>query len=232
MPPNRRPFPRYIADASAEGRPYGRWEDRLRDEFASASEPLADEAGSALDPETIRWFPDRSWGGRVYVPASGRATEVTVDEDGEETVAEYYGWVSFAPRRSADEGPADLFAKVDFTDVTADDNPDWQIDLNDDVIGRWRTDGGRGGDVTLIWGLPLIRGAVAATAELDGESLDQAPIVDGRFTPDRGRRGARLRRRPLPRDQALGPRVCARSLRRASTPRPTPKTRSRTATSE
>ncbi len=181
MPPNRRPFPRYIADASAEGRPYGRWEDRLRDEFASASEPLADEAGSALDPESIRWFPDRSWGGRTYVPASGRATEVTVDEDGEETVAEYYGWVSFAAG-SADEGPADLFAKVDFTDVTADDNPDWRIDLNDDVIGRWSTDGGRGGDVTLIWGLPLIRGAVAATAELDGESLDQAPIVDGRFT--------------------------------------------------
>ena len=36
--------------------------------------------------------------------------------------------------------------------------------------------------MTLIWGLPLVRGAVAATAELDGEPLDQAPVTDGRFT--------------------------------------------------
>jgi hypothetical protein len=50
------------------------------------------------------------------------------------------------------------------------------------VVGSWRTDGGRGGDVTLIWGLPLVRGSVAATAELAGETVDQGPIVDGRFT--------------------------------------------------
>ena len=36
--------------------------------------------------------------------------------------------------------------------------------------------------MTLIWGLPLVRGAVAATAELDGEPIDQAPVIDGRFT--------------------------------------------------
>jgi hypothetical protein len=40
----------------------------------------------------------------------------------------------------------------------------------------------RCGDVTLVWGLPLVRGAVAATAELDGEPLDQAPVAEGRFT--------------------------------------------------
>jgi hypothetical protein len=57
-------------------------------------------------------------------------------------------------------------ARADFTDVIADDNPDWRIDLNDDVIGAWRADGGRGGDVTLVWGLPLVGGAVAATAVL------------------------------------------------------------------
>jgi hypothetical protein len=28
----------------------------------------------------------------------------------------------------------------------------------------------------------MVRGAVAATAELDGEVLDQAPVHDGRFT--------------------------------------------------
>lgn len=181
MPPTRRPFPRFIADASQEGRPYGRYEERLREAFASACEPLAAEAGAALDPMTVKWFPDRGWGGRVYVPASGRAAEAVDGEDGEPVLAEYYGWVSF--RREAEEGePQDLAAKVDFTDVTAEQNPDWRIDINDDVVGAWRTDGGRGGDVTLIWGLPLIRGAVAATAELDGETVDQGPVADGRFT--------------------------------------------------
>jgi hypothetical protein len=181
MPPVRRPFPRFIADASQEGRPYGRWEERLREEFATACEPYAQEAGSALDPMTVKWFPDRSWGGRVYVPASGRAAEPNTGEDGESVLAEFFGWVSFEPGDNGAE-PKDMRAKADFTDVTADDNPDWRIDLNDDVIGAWRTDGGRGGDVTLIWGLPLVRGAVAATAELDGEPVDQAPVSDGRFT--------------------------------------------------
>ena len=50
------------------------------------------------------------------------------------------------------------------------------------MVGEWRTDGGRGGEVTLVWGLPLVRGAVAVTAELDGEPIDQAPVADGRFT--------------------------------------------------
>lgn len=181
MPPVRRPFPRFTADASQEGRPYGRYEERLREAFAAACEPLAAEAGSTLDPMTVKWFPDRGWGGRVYVPASGRAAEPTTAEDGESVLAEFYGWVSFERASESDE-PEGLTAKVDFTDVTADENPDWKIDLNDDVIGAWRTDGGRGGDVTLVWGLPLVRGAVAATAELDGEAIDQAPIADGRFT--------------------------------------------------
>ena len=177
MAPTRRPFPRFIANASQETAPYGRWEGRLRDEFASGCEPLAGEAGSPLDPDTVRWFPDRSWGGRVYVPAVGRAAEA----GGDGVVAEYYGWVSYEDAGD-DAEPSNLTSRVDFTDVTAEDNPDWRIDLNDDVIGSWRTDGKRGGDVTLVWGLPLVRGAVAATAELDGDPIDQAPVTDGRFT--------------------------------------------------
>lgn len=181
MPPVRRPFPRFIADASQENRPYGRYEERLREAFAGACEPFAKEAGSSLDPMTVKWFPDRAWGGRVYVPASGRAAEAVAGDDGETALPEFYGWVSFARGEEGGE-PLDLEAKADFTDVTADDNPDWKIDLNDDVVGAWRTDGGRGGDVTVIWGLPLVRGAVAVTAELDGDTIDQAPIADGRFT--------------------------------------------------
>ena len=180
MPPIRRPYPRFIADSPQESQPYGRWEERLVERFAAACESLASEAPAPLDSETLRWFPERAWGGRVYVPVTGRAREATEDEEGTEGLAEYFGWV--ASDRGDDGEPQDLRASADFTDVTAEDNPEWRIDLNDDVIGRWQADGNRGGDVTLVWGLPLIRGAVAATAELDGEVLDQAAVTDGRFT--------------------------------------------------
>ena len=149
--------------------------------FAGACEPLAAEAGGPLDRETIRWFPERGWGGRVYVPATGLGAPAEAEDDDVEAPGiEYFGHVSF--ERAPDGETQDLRASADFTDVVAEDNPDWRVDLNDDVIGSWRTDGGRGGDVTLIWGLPLVRGAVAATAELDGDTLDQTPVADGRFT--------------------------------------------------
>ncbi len=186
MPPDPRPFPRFIADSPQEGAPYGRWEERLAQELASACKPLASEAGGELDPKTVRWFPERTWGGRAYVPATGRASRVEPgeSEDAKQAPAppgiEYFGWVSF--ERTDDAEPGGLRAKADFTDVTAEDNPGWKIDLSDDVIGSWRAEGDRGGDITLVWGLPLVRGAVAATAELEGEVLDQAAVKDGRFT--------------------------------------------------
>jgi hypothetical protein len=186
-PPIARPLPHFIADSPQEGRPYGRWAGRLTEEFAKACEPHTAEAGSPLDPETIRWFPERGWGSRVYVPVTGRAAEPTQGSeaaDGEQAqmpvLAEYFGHVSFV--RPDDGEPDGLRASADFTDVTAEDNPHWKIDLSDDVIGAWRAEGDRGGEITLVWGLPLVRGAVAVTAELDGEVLDQAPVQDGRFT--------------------------------------------------
>ncbi len=187
MPPVPRPFPRFIADSPQEGAPYGRWEERLASEFEAACEPLTEEAAAPLDPGTLRWFPERTWGGRIYVPATGRAGEPTAGgepDDAEQAtglvVLEYFGWVSF--ERSANGEPAELRARADFTDVTAENNPGWRIDLSDDVIGSWRAEGDRGGDVTLVWGLPMVRGAVAATAELDGEVLDQVAVREGRFT--------------------------------------------------
>lgn len=183
-PPTARPFPRFVADAAQEGTITGRFAERLAAEFTAACEPLAEDAGSPLNPETIRWFPDRAWGGRVYVPVTARAQEPSVPTDApvgtEPVLVEYYGWVSFV--RPEEGEPGEFRAKADFTDVTAEDNPDWQVDLSDDVIGAWASEAGRGGDVTLVWGLPLARGAVAATAELDGEVVDQTPVSDGRFT--------------------------------------------------
>ena len=123
----------------------------------------------------------------MFVPVTGRATEPSPSgepKEGEQAagpvLVEYFGHVSFV--RPEDGEPDDLRATADFTDVTAEDNPQWKIDLSDDVIGAWRAEGDRGGEITLVWGLPLVRGAVAATAELDGEVLDQAPVQDGRFT--------------------------------------------------
>jgi len=188
MPPVPRPFPRFIADSPQEGRPYGRWEDRLAEEFAKACRGHSSEAGSLLDRETLKWFPERGWAGRIYVPATGRGSDPVAREGGagesddasEAAPVEYFGWVSF--ERPAEGEPGQLRASADFTDVTAEDNPGWRIDLSDDVIGSWRAEGERGADITLVWGLPLVRGAVAATAELDDEVVDQAAVQDGRFT--------------------------------------------------
>ena len=170
-PPIARPFPRFIADAGVEGLPYGRHAQRLRDALAQACEPHVSEAGGPLGEVT--WFPERSWGGRVYVPAVAPA-------EGAPRPSEYFGYVSFV--RTEDGEPADIRALADFTDQTADTNPHWQIDLNEEVIGTWRGEGERRGDVTLVWGTPLIRGAQAATAELDGDVVDQTPVSDERFT--------------------------------------------------
>jgi len=183
-PPSARPFPRYIADAAQDAEPTGRWAERLTEHFAMACEPLTADAGSSLNTDKLRWFPERGWGGRVYVPVTGRAQEPSVPSDvpegSEPVLVEFYGWVSFV-RPEGDE-PSDFTAKAEFTDVTAEDSPEWEIDISDDVIGSWRSEAGRGGDVTLVWGLPMVRGAVAATAEIDGEVVDQCPVRDGRFT--------------------------------------------------
>ena len=176
-PPVAKPIPRFIADATREGLPYGRWAQKLRDELAKACEPHVGEAGGP--PGEVTWFPERSWGGRVYVPAIAPIE----GRDGE-----YFGYVSFVrpPGGDGDEGgagePGDFRAAADFTDVVVEDNPDWEIDLNEEVIGTWHGEADRTGDVTLVWGTPLVRGAEAATAELDGEAVDQTPVIDERFT--------------------------------------------------
>jgi hypothetical protein len=175
MPPLARPFPRFLADSAQESRPYGRWQERLNEAFAEACAALEEEAGTGLNLESPRFYPERTWGGRTYVPAVGQGIDQV---DG--VAPEFFGHISFL--REPGGEPGELTASADFTDVTVAENPDWQVDLNDDVVGEWRADGGRGGDVTLIWGTPLVRGAIAATAEIEGEVVDQAAVNEGRFT--------------------------------------------------
>jgi hypothetical protein len=173
MAPNPRPIPRFIADNSQEGIPHGRFAERLAESFRGACREIEELPSGVVAPSQIEWFPERTWSGRTWVPATARA-------EGEEGEIELFGHVSYV--RPEDGDPGDLRAKADFTDVLAENNPDWKIDLNDDVIGRWRGESRMAGDVTLVWGRPLVPGAVAATAELDAETVDQEPLSDNRFT--------------------------------------------------
>jgi hypothetical protein len=171
--PNPRPIPRFIADTTQEGIPHGRFAERLREEFAKACVALEDLPADTEVPTEIDWFPERAWGGRVWIPCSAQT-------NGEEGRLELFGHVSYVQPPQGE--PQDFAAKADFTDILAEDNPDWRIDLNDDVIGRWRGENGRAGAVTLVWGRPLIRDAVAATAVLDSETVDQEVVSQDRFT--------------------------------------------------
>jgi hypothetical protein len=173
MAPNPRPIPRFIADSSQEGIPYGRFAEQLAETFRAACREIEELPAGVSAPSEIGWFPERSWGGRIWVPATARA-------EGEAGMVELFGHVSYVRPEEGD--PEEMRAKADFTDVLAEDNPDWKIDLNDDVIGRWRGESGMAGDVTLVWGQPLVPGAVAATAELEGETVDQEALSDNRFT--------------------------------------------------
>lgn len=173
MPPDPRPFPKFVADSSQEGIPSGRFAERLAEVLQKTISSIDEIPAGVEDLEDIDWYPERAWGGRVWVPATARVES----EDGP---IEIFGHVSYVQPPTGD--PVDIKAVSDFTDVFADDNPDWKIDLNDDVIGKWRGEQGMAGDITLIWGKPLLQGAVAATIQIETETVDQEPVSQGRFT--------------------------------------------------
>jgi hypothetical protein len=180
MPPNPRPIPRFIADSTQEGIPHGRFAERLVNEFRTACERIDDLPEGVALPAEVEWFPERAWGGRVWVPATARVQAPGEGSAEDAHILELFGHVSYVLPQEGE--PSEFRATADFTDVLAEDNPDWRIDLNDEVIGKWRGENGRAGDVTLVWGRPLVRGAVAATAELELETVDQEVVSDERFT--------------------------------------------------
>ena len=121
------------------------------------------------EPGEISWFPDRSYAGRTYIPAVARTEEGY----------ELFGFVSFT---EVSEGPSDFLASADFTAELAENNPDWKLDLNDDVIASWRGEEGKTADITLVWGVPMIPGGALVTAELADLAVDQCQLVEQRFT--------------------------------------------------
>src|SRR2546421_3850910 len=84
MPPDERPIPRFIAEPPQEGLPYGRWGEALADEFKRACAAIQTQEDLG-QPGEVTWFPDRTWGGRTYVPATAPTS----------TGYELFGYVSF-----------------------------------------------------------------------------------------------------------------------------------------
>jgi hypothetical protein len=171
MPPEQRFVPRFAAEPPQEELPYGRWAKRLAEEFLAATAQLADDGADLGTPEQIVWYPDRTWHGRTYVPGTAMTAEGY----------ELFGFVRFVPA-GEDGEPSDFLAHVDFTEETAERNPDWRLDLCDEVIGAWRGEAGGVASMTLVWGHPLVSGGRVATAELADLAVDQCELISERFT--------------------------------------------------
>ncbi len=171
MPPEERFVPRFAAEPPHDALPYGRWEERLREEFLAAALSLGDAPEDIGEPQGIAWYPDRSWHGRTFVPATAATAGGY----------ELYGFVRYVP--GGDDGePSDFWAYVDYTEETAERNPDWKLDVCDEVIGTWRGEGDALAAMTLVWGRPLVSGGAIVTAELAGLAVDQCKLSDERFT--------------------------------------------------
>ena len=98
MAPTPRPIPRFIADSTQEGIPHGRFAERLREEFVKTIEGLEDLPAGVEVPAELDWFPERAWGGRVWVPCSTYA-------ESEEGRLELFGHVSYVqPPRTTPTG--------------------------------------------------------------------------------------------------------------------------------
>ena len=170
MPPDDRPIPRFIAEPPQEALPYGRWADALAERFLAECRRI-DSDEDLGEPGDVIWFPDRSYGGRTYVPATAPTS----------TGFEVFGYVSFTREHEGAEA-ADFFSVADFTDETADANPDWRLDLSDQEIASWRGPQGRRGEIALVWGVALEHKGLVVTAELGPTTTDQCALMEDRFT--------------------------------------------------
>jgi hypothetical protein len=170
MPVDERPIPRFIAEHPREALPYGRWAEALANHFLEACRRVEGEDDIG-DPGTITWFPDRTYGGRTYVPATAPTSNGY----------EMFGYVSFHRDHEGAEA-REFEAYADYTDETAEANPDWSLDLSDDVIGSWRGPQGRAGEIALVWGVALVENGAVATTELGPTTTDQCVLAENRFT--------------------------------------------------
>jgi hypothetical protein len=170
MPPDQRPIPRFIAEPPHDALPYGRWADQLRGLFFEAVGEIDADGEDIGQPEEINWFPERTLYGRTYIPATARTSEGL----------EVFGFVAFDHGPGGE--PSSFTARADYTDETADANPDWQLDLSDEEIGTWHGSRELEANIALVWGHALMPGGALATAELGPTTTDQCEVVEDRFT--------------------------------------------------
>jgi hypothetical protein len=171
MPPVERVVPSFAAEPPQEGLPYGRWAERLEEELHVAWAALDTDGEDLGEPGEIAWYPDRTWHGRRYVPAT------SITSGG----YELFGYVRFVT--GGDDGePIELSAHGDFTEETAERNPEWKLDVCDEVIGSWHGQNGGVAAMTLVWGRPLVGAGRIVTAELGGVTVDQCELIEQRFT--------------------------------------------------
>jgi hypothetical protein len=171
MPPVERIVPSFVAEPPQEGLPYGRWAERLEEELHAAWALLDNDGQDLGEPGPIVWYPDRTWHGRRYVPAT------SITSNG----YELFGYVRFVTAAGEDE-PMELSAHGDFTEETAERNPDWKLDVCDEVIGSWHGAAGAVAAMTLVWGRPLVGAGRIVTAELGRATVDQCELIEQRFT--------------------------------------------------
>jgi hypothetical protein len=95
---------------------------------------------------------------------------------------ELYGVVSFAPAVEDGQEPDHFDATADWTEETVEANPEWTIDVCEEVVGGWRGEVGAVAAMTLVWGTPVVDRVAVATAELAGLTVDQCILVENRFT--------------------------------------------------
>jgi hypothetical protein len=171
VPPEDRIVARFAAEPPQDALPSGPWADMLRAEFMEACLKIDTEGAELGEAGVPTWFPDRTWAGRTFVPATARTGGGF----------ELYGYVSFVPGE-AGRAPGDFYAWADFTDETADKHPDWKMDLCEEVVGGWRGEGGEVAAMTLVWGVPVVADGAIATAELAGLTVDQCRVAENRFT--------------------------------------------------
>src|SRR3954464_14522846 len=170
MPPVERPICHFAAEPPQGSLPHGRWADTLQAEFLAACLRVETEEGDELGTAgTITWFPDRTWSGRTYVPATAHTS----------TGLELFGYVSFS---RGEDGVTDLYAWADYTADLAAQHPEWRMDVSQAVVGGWRGERDEVAAMTLIWGVPLVRGGAVVTAELGDTTVDQSAIGEDRFT--------------------------------------------------